>query len=137
MHFLRQSFFFVFTKYAYFGQFCRLTMKSRLSFEYMIIGNFLWNKLHSCFSIKMHTQRDVCKKLLGGRSNSVKKKAAGRILWDFQYVFFGHQSTPLSTIRPFPLFTHCLHFFYMLLFHSLFKVEFDIDHFAMGEHRER
>ncbi len=27
--------------------------------------------------------------------------------------------------------------FYMLLFHSLFKVEFDIDHFVLGEHRER
>ncbi len=26
--------------------------------------------------------------------------------------------------------------FYMLLFHSLFKVEFDIDHFVLGEHRE-
>ncbi len=27
--------------------------------------------------------------------------------------------------------------FYTLLFHSLFKVEFDMDHFALGEHRER
>ncbi len=27
--------------------------------------------------------------------------------------------------------------FYKLLFHSLFKVEFDIDHFVLGEHRER
>ncbi len=27
--------------------------------------------------------------------------------------------------------------FYMLLFHSLFKVEFDIDHFVLGEHWER
>ncbi len=27
--------------------------------------------------------------------------------------------------------------FYMLLFHSLFKVEFDVDHFVLGEHRER
>ncbi len=27
--------------------------------------------------------------------------------------------------------------FYTLLFHSLFKVEFDIDHFVLGEHRER
>ncbi len=27
--------------------------------------------------------------------------------------------------------------FYMLLFHSLFKVEFDIDHFVLGKHRER
>ncbi len=27
--------------------------------------------------------------------------------------------------------------FYMLLFHSLFKVEFDINHFVLGEHRER
>ncbi len=26
---------------------------------------------------------------------------------------------------------------YTLLFHSLFKVEFDIDHFVLGEHRER
>ncbi len=26
---------------------------------------------------------------------------------------------------------------YKLLFHSLFKVEFDIDHFVLGEHRER
>ncbi len=28
-------------------------------------------------------------------------------------------------------------FFYTLLFHSLFKVEFDMDHFVLGEHRER
>ncbi len=27
--------------------------------------------------------------------------------------------------------------FYMLLFHSLFKVKFNIDHFALGEHRKR
>ncbi len=27
--------------------------------------------------------------------------------------------------------------FYKLLFHSLFKVEFDIDHYVLGEHRER
>ncbi len=27
--------------------------------------------------------------------------------------------------------------FYTLLFHSLFKVEFDMDYFALGEHRER
>ncbi len=27
--------------------------------------------------------------------------------------------------------------FYMLLFHSLFKVKFDIDHFVLGEHLER
>ncbi len=27
--------------------------------------------------------------------------------------------------------------FYKLLFHSLFKVEFDIDQFVLGEHRER
>ncbi len=27
--------------------------------------------------------------------------------------------------------------FYKLLFHSLFKVEFHIDHFVLGEHRER
>ncbi len=26
---------------------------------------------------------------------------------------------------------------YKLLFHSLFKVEFDIDHFVLGEHQER
>ncbi len=30
-----------------------------------------------------------------------------------------------------------LDIFYMLLFHSLFKVEFGIDHFVLGEHRER
>ncbi len=30
-----------------------------------------------------------------------------------------------------------LGFFYKLLFHSLFKVEFDIDHFVLGEHWER
>ncbi len=28
-------------------------------------------------------------------------------------------------------------YFYTLLFHSLFKVEFDIDHFVLGEHWER
>ncbi len=28
-------------------------------------------------------------------------------------------------------------YFYTLLFHSLFKVEFNIDHFVLGEHRER
>ncbi len=27
--------------------------------------------------------------------------------------------------------------FYTLLFHSLFKVEFDMEHFVLGEHRER
>ncbi len=27
--------------------------------------------------------------------------------------------------------------YYTLLFYSLFKVEFDIDHFVLGEHRER
>ncbi len=31
----------------------------------------------------------------------------------------------------------CNYYIYTLLFHSLFKVEFDMDHFALGEHRER
>ncbi len=29
------------------------------------------------------------------------------------------------------------YYFYTLLFHSLFKVEFNIDHFVLREHRER
>ncbi len=28
-------------------------------------------------------------------------------------------------------------FYFTFLFHSLFKVEFDIDHFVLGGHRER
>ncbi len=36
-------------------------------------------------------------------------------------------------VRIFFLIDH----FYTLLFHSLFKVEFDIDHFVLGEHWER
>ncbi len=32
---------------------------------------------------------------------------------------------------------HRIRCFYTLLFHSLFKVKFDIDHFVLGEHRER
>ncbi len=41
-------------------------------------------------------------------------------------------------IKNLPLFniTICLPF-YTLLFHSLFEVEFDINHFVLGEHRER
>ncbi len=32
--------------------------------------------------------------------------------------------------------TKNLQVFYTLLFHLFFKVEFDIDHFVLGEHRE-
>ncbi len=37
----------------------------------------------------------------------------------------------------YPLVKVHLGYFYTLLFHSLFKVEFDIDHFVLGEHWER
>ncbi len=40
-----------------------------------------------------------------------------------------------DVFRQVMLFTHPT--FYTLLFHSLFKVKFDIDHFVLGEHRER
>ncbi len=40
----------------------------------------------------------------------------------------------LSTIKK--LYTSFASF-YTLLFHSLFKVKFNIDHFVLGEHRER
>ncbi len=33
--------------------------------------------------------------------------------------------------------TSCMFFNYMLLFHSLFKVKFDIDHFVQEEHQDR
>ncbi len=43
----------------------------------------------------------------------------------------------LAPIHHLPSRTNFLLSFYSLLFHSLFKVEFGIDHFVLGEHRER
>ncbi len=47
-----------------------------------------------------------------------------RFFWDFRI------------LKNFRDFVHSLPN-YTLLFHSLFKVEFNIDHFVLGEHRER
>ncbi len=46
--------------------------------------------------------------------------------------FYTPVTPSILTIQP-----SCALTFYTLLFHSLFKAEFNIDHFVLGEHRER
>ncbi len=80
------------------------------------------------------------------RANSVGSRFTHKMLHLFAFQHLAHMSynapnsIPLIGLLVLMTFIHKnqrFHSFYTLLFHSLFKVEFNMDHFALGEHWER